>query len=475
MSRNDIRYALFIALFFAAAILFNGMANNMVNDPDPYWHIAAGRWMISHGAVLQFDPFSNSMPGTKWITHEWLSEVIFAIDYQWFGWTGIILLANIAAVCSLSLFAYFISRWLDPLFSTLIVGSTYLLFQQHLLARPHIFGMVFLVLVVGVLVLAREKRVKPSFWLLPLMMIWANLHGSFIIGLGFAGYLAVEACLQEGWHHGKYWVLFFVLSITATLTTPNGFNGLLIFAVLLQDQKFAMSIIEEWKSPNFHLFQPLEIWLLGFVFVFLAIGVRVPVMRLIIVLGLLHLALKYIRNVELMGLLSPMVLLPSTAPQIYAAIKRDFRHLVISPMLLTIVSIAMVVALTNYLIVEHHRTNDQFTPVAGIDAAKLAGASGPVFNSYNFGGYLIFSGIAPFIDGRSEMYGDTFVKHYADADFGESVTALTDLIAKYNFGWAIVMPHSMANLKFSTLGWRRIHSDDVSVVYLRPDKVAESQ
>jgi hypothetical protein len=119
------------------------------------------------------------------------------------------------------------------------------------------------------------------------------------------------------------------------------------------------------------------------------------------------------------------------------------------------------------------RSTDKITPAAALAAARENGAAGPVFNSYVFGGYLIFSGISPFIDGRSEMYGDAFIKQYMGAETNNTVEQLAELFERYKIGWALVLPNTPINLKIAALpGWHKVFADDYSVVYLRSTTTA---
>jgi hypothetical protein len=79
---------LLVGLFVYATTL--AAARRVINDPDPYLHIAVGRWIIAHGAVPHHDPFSNSMPNAPWVPHEWLAEVATAWLYDHWGWAGLV-------------------------------------------------------------------------------------------------------------------------------------------------------------------------------------------------------------------------------------------------------------------------------------------------------------------------------------------------------------------------------------------------
>ena len=431
-------------------------------DPDTYWHIAAGRWMIAHEAIPTADPFSNSVAGTPWVTHEWLSEVVLAAIYRYSGWTGIILLTALLAGAAVAFFVYFVMKWIEPLYAIVVAAMAFMLMAPHLLARPHMLAMPMMVAFVGGLVVARERRESPNPWLLLVMLIWANLHGGFLAGIGLAGFFAVEALVEEGWSQGLRWFSFLALAVCAGLLTPNGANAWLLL------EKLSGTIggqIIEWRSPDFQTMQPIEMWLLGFLALCLLLGIRIRATRVILLVGLLHLALQHVRNAELVGFVAPLAVLPSIAPQFYLALKRGYAELSIPTQVMTGATAATLLAVSGFLMLDHHRQDEAISPVAAVAAARSMGVKGPVFNSYAFGGYLIFVGIPPFIDGRADMYGEAFLGRYARAEAGEG---LPELLAEYKFGWTITEPGLAASRALAHLSdWRKIYSDQFAVVYVR--------
>jgi hypothetical protein len=105
------------------------------------------------------------------------------------------------------------------------------------------------------------------------------------------------------------------------------------------------------------------------------------------------------------------------------------------------------------------------TPVAAISAAE-AQIEGPVLNDYNFGGYLIFRGIKPFIDGRY-FYGDAFIRRYINAVSAKS-EELPALLSQYGIRWTLLQPDQPAVALLDHLsGWRRVYADEIAVVHVR--------
>ena len=180
-------WPLIVGLVFFIRALAQPMA--LLNDPDTYLHIAAGRWMLAHAALPVHDPFSHSLAGAVWVPHEWLAEIILAATYDLAGWSGLVLLTAAAFAVSVALLTRFLLRWAEP-FSALIVACLgAALVQGHLLARPHLLALPLLVVWSGALFAARDTGSGPPFRLLPVMVLWANLHGGFMFGLALALFL----------------------------------------------------------------------------------------------------------------------------------------------------------------------------------------------------------------------------------------------------------------------------------------------
>jgi hypothetical protein len=111
--------------------------------------------------------------------------------------------------------------------------------------------------------------------------------------------------------------------------------------------------------------------------------------------------------------------------------------------------------------------SDAPVPAAALAAVAAAKVSGPVLNDYGFGGYLIFSGIPPFIDGRAELYGDEFFRRYVEAMLLQS-NELPQLLDRYAIAWTLIAPERPAAILLDHLpGWRRLYADDVAVVHVR--------
>ena len=469
----------------AALCVFGSTRIKVLADPDTYLHIAAGRWMLAHGTVPTADPFSHSMPGAPWIAHEWLSELLLSGVYDGFGWAGLGGLMALVFAGTLAYLMRFLLDRMEPIHALLFASYAACMLAGHLLARPHVLAWPLLAVWVGSLVNAAEHHRAPPWWLIPMMALWANLHGGFMLGIALACGLALDAAVSQAPAQRRacawLWGRFIALAVVAAMVTPSDWHGLL-FPFQMVSMSETLDMIGEWGSPNFHEPQVLEIWLMLALALACSGRLRLPWVRMLMVLGLTHLALKYQRNVSILGLVSPFLMAAPLARQ-WRAIARTGRdvesmdrifHALVAPAKLgALFGAAMLASLSMALASQsgHFVPAANNTPEAAIQAAQRAGASGAVFNSYEYGGYLIFKGTPVFIDGRADMYGDALMKRHLAATTLAEPQALPKLLGDYHIGWTLLHPGTPALFSLDRMpGWRRVYADDVAVVHMRePD------
>lgn len=460
--------------------------SELLADPDTYWHIAAGQWILQHLAVPASDPFSHSMTGAPWMAHEWLSEVLLAAAYAQAGWAGPVVLAVLAFAATLAYLTRFLLARLEPIRALFLVALTASMLAVHLLARPHVFTWPLMALWVGSLVDAIEDRRNPPWWLLGLIVLWANLHGGVTLGIVLGAALALEAVLAAppglraaaAWR----WGAFVAMSVCALMATPWGWNSLW-FTFHLMGPNVMREVIGEWKPTNFGQFQPLELWLLLILGIALAGRLRLSWLRLLLLLGLVHLALTSVRNAAVLGLVSPFLVASALArgwksgeatasdaerlDRFFAAFAEPARPLATATAAFAGVLIMVLAAGSGRFVPPAHST-----PEAAVAAALDAGAHGPVLNDYDFGGYLIFRGIPVFMDGRADMYGRAFMESMFQAQ--REPDALVRTLAEYRIGWTLLRPGSPAIAALDGMPcWRRVYADGFVVSHVRVDCPAE--
>lgn len=293
----------------------------------------------------------------------------------------------------------------------------------------------------------------PPLALLPVMVLWANLHGSFMFGLALAIGLGGEAVLfPDGGSRRTAairWGRFVALAMAAGLATPNGIGGWLQ-PFRLPAMPTLTSTFDEWLSPNFQHPQMLEWWLLGATGAGFAVGIKLLLTRVVLLLGLIHMSLWHVRHGNLLAVTGSLAI----AAPFGDACRR-------------LSGAAAVLLLLPMVLRPIDRPNGPITPKSALAAARALGITGNVFNAEKFGGYLIFRGIPTLIDGRIEMYGDDFLAREEKAELGDR-TALTGLLDQYHVTWTLFPPGAVAVATLDRLsGWRRIYADKVAVIHVR--------
>jgi hypothetical protein len=464
---------------FVACAIALGYASRLIRDGDTHLHIAAGRWMIEHRAVPSVDPFSYTFLGKPWVPHEWLSEVIYAIAYGTLGWGGVLAVTGLAIFATFALLARALSRWLAPVLPAMAATLALIMFEPHFLARPHMLAAPVMVWWMSSLILARDQSRTPPLVLLPVMTIWSNLHGSFLVGIGFSLMLGCEAVWDAAaagrLRVARQWGLFTLAAALFALVSPNGIEVYLL-PLKLMTMKFAMVWLSEWHSTDFSDFQPLEAWIMVALFGATMTGFKLPFTRIAMILLLLHMSLQHARNTDLLALLSPLLVAKPLAAHLRAfggaagsramdgTLFRMPRHAV-APTALAIAMAFFAVAVT--FDVTGFRPDGKVAPEAALAAVRQAGITGHVLNSEYMGGFLIFSGISPFIDGRADMYDDDFMMRFALAR-DRSPDVLAQILKQYDITWTIFPPNAHV-VKFidAMPGWSRLYTDEYAVVQRR--------
>jgi hypothetical protein len=445
---------------------------------DTYWHIKVGEWILENHQAPTTGIFSYTATDKPWISHEWLSAIILYEVYSIAGWPGLVFLAIVAITLAMWLLFDFLVKRVSVNICIIFILFAYFLLTPHIMPRPHILILPFIVLWTAELIKASENQTHPPYSLAFVMILWSNMHGSFIMGIPFVLFFAAESAfaikddalrLKELQH----WLKFLLLSLAALLINPHGINGVLL-PFQLTGQTYMIDHIVEWASPNFHGFQPLEFWLLGFIGFFLYKGYSLPLFRLIFLLGLLHLSLKYIRfATDLLPFLSPLIMATSLGKQLGRP--ADFVIDSLYPKKIThwLAAGIYMTALSLYLSGRTIETKQNIH--LGKILTALQGERnvlGNILNSYSLSPYLIYYDYPVFIDSRGELYGDRFIeKHFNITSLAKGAKPLLDIIKKYNVSWTIFE----TNLPINTfLGerteWHPIYSDKYFTIYLTQSK-----
>jgi hypothetical protein len=460
---------------FISAVVFCvtvAMKTSVLATQDLYLHIATGRWILAHGAIPDHDIFSaGGMTGTPWVAHEWLTAVGYALLYDHLGWGGVLAATALALAVAVGALALNTADRLGPLGALVAALLAWGLCIYHLTARPHVIVLPLVVIWLVAHVDARRDNRTPSLYLIPVMTLWANLHGSYLFGLAFTALFAAEALFEaETIQRARtvilQWGVFLIAAVVAAIATPHGLRGLL-FPFQLVYATSGLDALYEWEPSSLTNNAPLIMWCFLLLFVALLHGVRLPICRLIMFLLLLYMAFAHRRHTVLLGLAAPLLLqdaigdmLRRSAPSWitnWRALAAPAIRLSMTGAALLAMGIAAFAGCRNLA-----ERSDKFTPAAALNAVATSGITGPVLNGRIFGGYLIFRGYSPFVDGRIDMFSNEFTARFAALD------QLPGLLKQYRIAWTIFEPDNPRLVLMDILpGWSRVYADEKAVIHIR--------
>jgi hypothetical protein len=459
-----------------------------VQDPDYWWHLVTGRWMLAHGRLPTHDLFTYAASSREWVDHEYLTEIGLYLAHQAFGLLGISLIFG--AVTWAGIWLIDRRSQLEPqpyLVRALFLGLAALAGAPFWGPRAQMFTFFFVCLELywleGFL-----RRGRRHLYLLPLVMVlWANLHGGFLAGFLFLGVALLSKLTEAAWtkdgavmRQAARLALVAVACLGAALLTPYTYR-LFAYALEPQASPLQQSLIVEWHSPDFHLaaFQPFELMVLALVAGFALHRPRAY--ELLLALVTLVLALQSSRHVPLfLAACTPVLIRVYGEAWSALARRRGWRlpSTPASPWLAAVTAglLLGLAAFTAVGVARHLGDQEALTrtdyPVAASDWLAAHPEVGTrMFNSYGWGGYLVYRFYPEpnrrvFIFGEATLMGDDRLRGYAEVE-----NLRSDWQRRLQEDRADYVVFNRRAALASALAvdprWRLVYQDGVAVVYIR--------
>lgn len=400
-----------VALYSFPAFLCLHIAD--AGDPDVWWHLRTGEWILQYGAVPHTEPFSMFGAGKPWVAYSWLFELLIFQLFRWLGLVGLVVYTTGMAV-SIAVVVHRLIRRLQVDFSLGVLLTVVAAFSIYRLYTPRtwLFSILFFALELDVLMQARKTgKIRELVWLPVIFALWANVHIQFIDGL----VLLVIALAESLWakragartliHPG--WLSAVSLAcVLATFVNPYGWR---IYGVAydLAGQLGVMNKIAELSAMPF---RDLDNWCV----LLLALGAAGALARArrfaLFEAGLLAFAVlvsfRTQRDVWVVVIAASAIL----ASELTGNEKNQLRLKPIAAPLIAVGTCLAVWLGFHFLGVNNARLRARLAedmPVRAVEVVKAKGWSGPLYNDFNWGGYLIWALRTPVaVDGRQNVYGD---------------------------------------------------------------------
>ncbi len=465
----------FIALF--------AMAVRTPADTDMYWHLRTGQYILETRTIPTTDPFSWTAFGTPWVDVHWLSQVILYGSYVLLGMPGLALL--VAALVVLA----FVFVWKQmeggPFVRAFIVVLAAAAAGAVWTPRSQMATFVFTPLIAYLIYLYKWKQID-RLWLIPIVFVlWVNMHGGYIsgfivLGAVLAGEIAnhvlgFEAPEVLSWKRWRKLLIITLISGVVLLINPYTVAALqLPFKTVnigvLQD------FIEEWAAPNFHeLYQQPMVWMLLLTLVIIGwSGRRLDASDAALLVIFAYISFLARRNIGLFALICAPVLSRHAASLIgrYRWGQRRLSNgnpIINWIILLLILGAAVLKVLIPITPAMQAQADDKILPVKAADWIVAHHPAGKLFNSYNWGGYLLWR-LWPqypiYADGRTDVYPNEFLQEYLQLVTGQKDAPT--LFDERGIGTVIIEQESplVPQLEKSNL-WQEAYRDEKAVVLTR--------
>ena len=469
-------------------IVILGLFIGPEQDPDFWWHLRIGRWMAEHSQLPSHDIFTFTVPGHVWTDHEYLTEILMWLTYSTAGLVALIV-------------AFGLITW----------AGFWLI---HLQVRRRPFVIAGLGLAVGALAGApiwgpRAQMITFAlsclelYWLqaylsgrsralrfFPVVMVlWANLHGGWVIGFAWLGVALMAELGGWAWNrsnpahrmHLRFLLIVTAVSAVAVAATPH-FLALYPYPFETEGSVAQQKLIVEWFSPDFHqaYLRPFE----AMAFLVLAgFALRRPTLYEFLLTALsLALALQSVRNVALfVAAVTPVLI--NTYSEVWKTLmkSRDWSWSVPPRRpfaIITAFALLVIVGATGLRVAStigpsHQQSLDASSyPVAAADWLAAHPEVGTrMYNQYGWGGYLAYRFYPDpnrrvFIFGEAALMGDPLLIDYEDVqtlrpDWQQVLDRYRVDYIVYNTG------EPLANVLALDPQWKRVYEDPVAVIYVR--------
>jgi hypothetical protein len=486
---------IFVALL--GVLVFTPLSVRLLGDAGIGWHIRTGQQILATHAIPRVDSFSSTMAGRPWFAWEWLYDLAVGQLEATLGLSGVVwLTAVVIATVFAWTFRLLMARGTNVLVALVLVLLAVSASMIHFLARPHVVSWLFTLSWFWLLDSSeREGFDGRKLWALPpLMLVWVNVHGGFLMGFVLLGIFWLGAVwswfrikegrieeLLEKIAAGKRarqlaWVG--LLSVAASLVNPYGWK-LYSHVYSYLSNHFLMDHIEEFQSPNFHgVAQKCFLALLLITVAVLAVrGRELTMSEVLTVLFAVYAGLYASRNIPVSSILLVMVVGPlMPSPEFIQRFSQRMSGVEVGlrghvwPMVAIVVTLVIAAngGRAGSNLVMDAQFDSKRMPVEAVNYLEKHDVQGPVLSPDYWGGYLIYR-LYPktrvVVDDRHDLYGGEFFRSYLKMVHVQE--RWIEFLEEHPV-FCVVLPRdaALASILAETPGWKAVYADDVAVVFL---------
>jgi hypothetical protein len=459
-----------------------------VQDPDVWWHLRVGRWMVENGKLPSVDLFTHTVPTHLWTDHEYLTEVLMWLVYSAIGFTGLAIAFGLITWAGFWLIYRQVRR--QP-FVIVGLGLALAALAGWPIWGPRAQMITFALSCLELYwlqgYLSGRSRALNFF---PLVMaVWANLHGGWVIGFAWLGVALVAELVGWAWDrsnpahraHVRFLAIITAASLVAVLATPHGLS-LYLYPFQTQGSVAQQKLIVEWFSPDFHqiYLRPFE----AMVFIVIAgFALRRPrLYDFLLTMASLGLAFQSVRHVALF--------VAAATPAMISSYSEYWRELATSrgwtfpPLARPLFAVTTAIVLLVVTLVGAIKIDADINPSV---QQKLDASSYPIgaadwlaahpevgtrmFNQYGWGGYLAYRFYPDpnrkvFIFGEAAVMGDPLLNQYNNVQ--NLRPDWKQILDQYHVDYVIFNTgEALSNVLATQPEWSLAYEDPVAVIYVR--------
>jgi hypothetical protein len=483
-----------------------------LDDFDTWWHLATGRWIVTHTAIPRTDVLSHTVPDHAWINLQWGFDVGLFLLHRVGGPALLCLAGALTFLAAVALLLRVITRQTGAVVAGAVVLLVTLAAQERVTLRPELLSFLLLAAVLAVLEHGRRTNGRGLFLLVPLMLVWVNVHSLFVVG----AFAIVCAWLGGGTAPSRRLLIWGGTALAAVLINPFGLDGLLFPLKLvsrIDGSSTTFQTVGEFGSPwaagaTGVSVVVYKVWLALICVLALAAfvvsrrpargksamtttDVRFDWGGLIFVAGLAALSMSARRNIAIFAIGSApfagrcIELLFAARPRWQQAVTR--RASLVAAMTMA-VAVTVSGAVMTGAFYKFDNSPQEFGagviegtfPIRAAAFAKAAALPGKLYNDMGSGGYLTWDapvGGGVFVDGRLEVYDTAFITDYVT---GVAVPSRWQADAdRYRIQTAIIF-HRFENDRvltgrlFQDPAWSLVYVDEVAAIFVRTQGNADA-
>jgi len=488
---------LLIAILFGAIFT---MAVRVPTDTDTWWHLRSGEYILRTHSIPRHDVFSHTVAGKPWIDHGWLAQIAIYLLYTAFGYAGLGL--ALAAVVTLAFVFVFLQSEENLYLRAFITVLAAITSAVVWIARPQIVSFLFTAVFSYILYLYKQRGRNYLFLIPLLIVLWVNIHGAFITGFILLGCYVIGEVLNNLLGHKDDRVLNYgeiaslikasLIALVVLVINPNTYQ-MYLYPFKTVGIGALRDYIQEWASPDFHQFHlhPF-IWMV--LLTLAAVGLarrRIDFTDLVLTSFFCYMSLWAGRNIALFALVAAPVLMRYGAAAIrtlWEAIQTgDVEQGMLSQLgrkqiapgpWLTGLNWLILILLLSLSAIKVYQplspevnlaVQKEYLPVEAVRFIRANNLPGPMFNSYNWGGYLIwhlYPDYPVFIDGRTDLYDDQFIREYLKVPWIRP--GWREVLDRYGVSFILIESDSvLAAFLAEDDEWQSVHADTIATVFLR--------